>query len=476
MKVLVSYLFLLLVTLPQSARASFWDERREIFSQSANQWMCRQLRKESPGYFDCSTFTPTILTGESISSEPFLGIPLEIDQQQAGIFRAIFFQQNDCSVFLTLKSLCDLYFPLFERKLEQHKLPREYKYLSLLLSGLNPHFTDKNNRAGLWALDYTIARKYGLRVDSLIDERRGGDFTCDKTMEYLSDLYHKYNGDHAKVLLSFYKSNAYVLNAENSGTATFLEAVDPDGTDFLRFFIYSAKLFEAVTIENQLSNYFDILGLYEGVFFKSDVREEALIQLTESDAFIMKQINPVYCGNTIEGSYRRVPFMLHHESAEKFRQLEQDIYNWKPPQTHEIEKRVFHVVKKGETLGKIAAKYNVSSAQIKKWNKLKRDFLRTGQKLLIIKKKIVIAEPDTLTNSQPDPLLSSGERPEKPSGKPVMEENDSEAKIIYYVVRQGDSLWTIAKNYKSVTPEKLMEWNNCGASIRPGQKLKIIIR
>ncbi|MFI5144865.1 MAG: LysM peptidoglycan-binding domain-containing protein [Ignavibacteria bacterium] len=46
-------------------------------------------------------------------------------------------------------------------------------------------------------------------------------------------------------------------------------------------------------------------------------------------------------------------------------------------------KATYHVVKKGETLSNIADKYDVTIADIKKWNKLKSDEIMTGQKLII---------------------------------------------------------------------------------------------
>ena len=45
--------------------------------------------------------------------------------------------------------------------------------------------------------------------------------------------------------------------------------------------------------------------------------------------------------------------------------------------------RIIYTVRSGDVLGKIAMKHHVSIAQIKRWNGLKSDFLRTGQKLVI---------------------------------------------------------------------------------------------
>lgn len=51
----------------------------------------------------------------------------------------------------------------------------------------------------------------------------------------------------------------------------------------------------------------------------------------------------------------------------------------------EKSKTVYYTVKKGDTLAKIADKYNVSVSDLKKWNKLKSDIIEIGQKLVVKK-------------------------------------------------------------------------------------------
>jgi membrane-bound lytic murein transglycosylase D len=48
-------------------------------------------------------------------------------------------------------------------------------------------------------------------------------------------------------------------------------------------------------------------------------------------------------------------------------------------------KTTYHTVKKGETLGKIADKYDVTIAELKKWNKIKGDTIEIGEKLVVKK-------------------------------------------------------------------------------------------
>ena len=45
----------------------------------------------------------------------------------------------------------------------------------------------------------------------------------------------------------------------------------------------------------------------------------------------------------------------------------------------------YHKIKKGETLSSIARKYHTTVANLKKWNKLKSDLIREGQRIIVAK-------------------------------------------------------------------------------------------
>lgn len=100
-----------------------------------------------------------------------------------------------------------------------------------------------------------------------------------------------------------------------------------------------------------------------------------------------------------------------------------------------------HVVKSGETLGKIASKYKCSVTDIKKWNNLKSTTIKAGQKLKVYP-------------------------PEKSS-------SSSSADVSTYTVASGDSLWTIARKFNT-TVDKLRRLNNLKSDdLNVGQKLKV---
>ena len=110
----------------------------------------------------------------------------------------------------------------------------------------------------------------------------------------------------------------------------------------------------------------------------------------------------------------------------------------------EINKKDFmnYTVEKGDNLGNIAKKYNVSVASLQEWNDLKDNNVQVGKKLLIL--------------SDAKKVHSASER------------------TAHYLVQKGDSLFKIAQKYPGVTVADIKKWNGIrGNELKPGMKLKI---
>jgi LysM repeat protein len=124
---------------------------------------------------------------------------------------------------------------------------------------------------------------------------------------------------------------------------------------------------------------------------------------------------------------------------------------------------VVHVVRSGDTLGSIAAKYGVSTSQVQSWNKLSGTKILVGQKLIV--------KPATSGGSS----SSSSASASKPttSGASASSASTPKGKVITYTVRRGDTLSTIADRYNCSVSD-IKAWNGLrGSTIYPGQKLKI---
>jgi membrane-bound lytic murein transglycosylase D len=125
----------------------------------------------------------------------------------------------------------------------------------------------------------------------------------------------------------------------------------------------------------------------------------------------------------------------------------------------------YHVVKSGESLGKIAAKYGCSVNDLMKWNALSSGNILVGQKLKM-------SEPENYIASTKGSSSKSTSVPKKTnSGK------SSHQKYIIYTVKSGDTLWEIAEKYDGVTVADIKKLNNIKNTqrLQTGQKLKIMV-
>jgi membrane-bound lytic murein transglycosylase D len=134
-----------------------------------------------------------------------------------------------------------------------------------------------------------------------------------------------------------------------------------------------------------------------------------------------------------------------------------------------------HKVKKGETLKSVSTKYGVTSSDIKKWNKLKSSTLKIGQNLKVkvkVKKTITIpkvTEPAD-TTSTVTPKVTPPAADPKPTPKPAAPKEE----YVYYTVKSGDSLSSIAAKNK-VSVDSIVKLNKglVPNKIQIGQKIKI---
>lgn len=159
------------------------------------------------------------------------------------------------------------------------------------------------------------------------------------------------------------------------------------------------------------------------------------------------------------------------------------------PYYKEGESQEIYTVKKGDSLWKIANKYNTTVEKLKSANNLKTNTLSVGQKLAIpsisvspeVSDTYIVQKGDSLwsiankfnmtvselknLNNLTNNLLSIGQ---------VLKIKDSSNNgKTTYTVQKGDSLWVIANKY-GITTEELKSYNNLTSNLLSiGQVLKI---
>ena len=209
-------------------------------------------------------------------------------------------------------------------------------------------------------------------------------------------------------------------------------------------------------------------------------------------------------GKLMAESYEKTAAWLHnHENSRsliynidslKLTQIDTSKSNIAAPQTIIRNQWIYHRVLRGQTIWTVAARYGVSAYQIKKWNRIRSNYLRTGQVLKIyapIKVPVPVpastptpAKPaistqentsdSTQTALQPIPPKSTPKPPvvqktpaKKPQSSPVAN------RAVYHKIKSGESLFSIAKKYGTST-SAIMKLNNMkNHNIRAGKTIRV---
>jgi membrane-bound lytic murein transglycosylase D len=520
--------FNVLLAQSTSGQSRFDQMQREVFTKASDQWLVSELKAVHPAYFDC-TKTGWVLPAPGVYT--LFGDTVSLTIEQINRFREIWFPLGDCKRFVSIIAMADVYMPLFKRKTEQLSLHADVAYLPVLLSGCNQQF-NSGDGAGLWAMPFLAARRQHLKIDTLVDERLGGDFTTDAALKHFAYLLSVHRNDYWRTVAAYYSGPAQFESLDSTiHGRNILAAINTESADLLRFLAYTNQLLRTVHLDNQLTNCFDILGHFQPVMIEKPLQVKAIASVLSIDEDRLRYTNPVYTGEYLMPGYRKVPFVLEDTLVGRFQQMKDSIARWQPkrPKAEAYEWETYtvqHRVGKGETLGRIAGKYHVTIAQIKKWNKLRNDKIRKGQLLRIEQRRKVVVEKQVIEQvivesvdsiaSSATPVSDSARVAQQidawfAKGKNLLQQkkykeaiktfdevlaldpNQNEAQELrkqavaassakpptekptskYYTVKSGDSLWSIARKYPGVTEHDLMKWNKCGENIRPGQRLVI---
>lgn len=228
----------------------------------------------------------------------------------------------------------NFYIPIFEEALDRYGLPLELKYLPAIESAYNPTAVSRVGATGLWQFMITTAKRYGLEVNSLIDERRDPIKSSDAAARYLKDLYNIY-GDWS-----------LVLSAYNCGPGNTNKAIHrADGSrDYWKIYPYLPRetrgYVPAFIAANYVMNYYcdhDIVPMEtayplatDTIMVTRDISLEQIAALcTEIDLSGLKALNPVYRTNLVPGSMKPCTLRLPTEVINKFIDLGDSIYNYR---------------------------------------------------------------------------------------------------------------------------------------------------
>ena len=367
--------------------------------------------------------------------------------------------------------LCDYYMPYFDEIFNKYDMPEELKAMAVIESAMNPLAVSRAGAKGMWQFMYSTAKIYGLHIDSFVDERLDPYKAAEAAAQYLQDSYEIF-GDWNLAIASYNCGAGNVNRAirRSGGSRAFWDIypyLPRETRGYVPAFVgalYTMKFYKEHGIKPvsvELPAPVDTFRINKMLHLKQ------VSELTGAPLDELKNLNPQYRHEIIPGNSKEYILRIPYQYTNAFIDNEDSLYRHKadmyfnPVTLKKIQdggdgERITYRVKSGDYLGKIASRYGTTVAKIKRWNNLKSNNIRVGQRLIIYRGGNVPASAETSSTS------SSGS-------------NQSSASTATggttYTVKSGDALSTIAERYK-VTVSQLKKWNNLSSSnIRVGQKL-----
>jgi membrane-bound lytic murein transglycosylase D len=367
---------------------------------------------------------------------------------------------------LVMERRKNIYFPIFEEYLKKHNMPDELKYLSIVESGLNPRAISRAGAAGLWQFMPSTGKIYHLHQDQFIDERLDPYKATEAACKYLQELYNIF-GDWQLALASYNCGPGNVRSAiRRSGYKdSFWEVYNylPKETrSYVPQFVAVVYAMNHLKDHNIVADSLEYPIPFDTITLKQYVNLDVLcaqLDLSKED-FI--RLNPALKRNVLPEHVNyalRIPsdklqvLALNRDAildSCKTPAVEAPNISLNVPVSYSgsYSGKTIHVVRRGEVLGGIANRNNVSVSNLRKWNNIRGNNIRSGQRLVIYR------NGSGPRNSSDDQVASKG-------GK---------SKIYY--VQAGDTLWTISRKYNGISVEKIKKLNKLkGNDIKPGMKL-----
>ena len=323
----------------------------------------------------------------------------------------------------------NFYMPIFEEALETYGLPLELKYLPVIESALSPTAVSRVGATGLWQFMLKTGKQYGLEVNSLVDERRDPIKSSYAAAHYLSDLY-KIFGDWNLVIAAY-----------NCGPDNITKAIHraKGNADYWQIYPYLPRetrgYVPAFIAANYIMTYYcdhnicpmvaDLPVKTDTVVVNRDVHFEQIAGVLGISVEELKDLNPQYRRNIVNGSTKASTLRLPATVINKFIDNEDSIYAYnadellnkrsvvevnddapayKPSKKTSRRSRSSRnsrrssksrssrssrrsskdvTIRQGDTLSEIAERNGTTVKKLKRLNKISGNSIRAGKKIKV---------------------------------------------------------------------------------------------
>ncbi len=467
-----------------------------------NLWYVKNAARNRPErpFIDSSTFIIPQFP-DSVYIERLSKIPSVIDLSFNRVVKNYIdvYTKNRREQVEMMLGLTEYYFPMFEEVLDFYDLPLELRYLPVVESALNPRAVSRAGATGIWQFMFGTARMYNLTMNSLVDERRDPYASTHAAARYLKDLHKMYN------------DWTLALAAYNCGPGNVNRAIRRAGgvRDYWKIYYFLPRetrgYVPAFVAATYAMHYFEEHAMFpaeiemplytDTITINRDLHLKQVAEVLDIPVKMLRDINPQYRSDIIPASGRPYSLRLPIASASRFIDSQDSIFAHRADHylnrenltaspvssrgTHSPpagRTRINYTIKSGDNLGFIAEWFNVRVSDLRSWNNIRGNIIRAGQNLIVYvpnNQTDYYNEVNNLSFSQKQARAGRTAEVNKPAV--AVSTTSTDGGFLYYTVRQGDTLWDIARQFPGISDRDILSLNSLSNASRiyPGQQLKI---
>ena len=356
---------------------------------------------------ECTSDTLITELPDSIYKQRLQALPFVIEVPYNEVVRRYILRyvKHSPRQLAALQRKAEYYFPIFEDILAKHDLPYELCYMPVIESALNPQARSHMGATGLWQFMPATGKKYGLEINSLVDERMDPIRSTEAACLFLKNLY------------AIFQDWNLVIAAYNCGPGNVNKAIHRAGgkRDFWSIYLYlpseTRGYLPIFIAASYAMNYAEAHGICPATplaTMASDTivttQRQHLKQIADNidiPLAELRRLNPQYPRDIIPGG-KAYAICLPIEKAGLYIDKQDTILAYQAKELihnrrdeiellhrtsvnggYSINGVTYYKIKEGDTLGGIAKKFRVSVKQLKAWNGLKSDMIRAGKTLKI---------------------------------------------------------------------------------------------
>lgn len=365
------------------------------------------------------------------------------------------------------------YLPMMRGILKQYGLPEDLVYLALIESGFSCQAYSRAHAVGPWQFIQGTGRRYKLKINYWVDERRDPVKSTHAAARYLKDLHDEfgswylaaaaYNAGEAKIRKALKRYNADDFWSISKARGNYIKRETKQ---------YVPKMIAAALIAKEPEKY-GFTGIvyqppmtYDTVQVHPGTSLGVAAKLAGINTSQLSELNPElrrWAAPPTDGKYAlRIPQGRKAAFETAYAQLP-------VPQRAARIGVVTVRVNKGDTLSRLARAHGVQLHDLLAANQgLDPRRLRPGQKVMIPPsgKSRAYAQAQPTYNQ---PRRIQAQIPTRLAGKP------RGVQKITHTVRPGDTLWHIARTY-NIDWRQIVRWNDQrSGKIKAGQKLVLYV-